>query len=378
MQLTDHELAVLGITIPEAPYMEQMRLVLREHLCSLESPMVEALQRLLFSECRIDARRQDIADFLGGLFSVGVTAIVQEVPPVTQPAVPTVAATPEARTPAEEHALDHLSRSAGTLLTGRKPALLILPDGTRLPNTSWRKIAEGCITWIAQHAPLPALPYRVRRQGKTYFLNVSADHEDHPMINSATIRWMGAEVFLDVHQSAENLISGVCKLANDLAIDPSGFRVSLAPPANDGAVSAISSLPQRIAEVMREMGVPSHFNRIAEEVAKRTEGRKSSIQTIRATLGVYSDLFVGVGNGLYGLKEWGLTPRSKGREGDPIGDLILKVLEERDEPMVTGDIIRKVQAIKDCRETSVRGCLKRDERFQAFPGDRYGLKRWVA
>jgi hypothetical protein len=170
-----------------------------------------------------EVSRRDVATYFRDL-----QAAVQPEPRELVPAavrVERLQATPPPD-PANDHDLESLARDARALATGCKPVAVSLPDGETTPATSWRDVACSVLLWLDEQGKVPSIPFRGGRGGKRYFLNVSPKHTTEPMHNGyRAVSLGGAEVYVDLHRSAMDLLGRLRDVCVEVGVPPSSIRV---------------------------------------------------------------------------------------------------------------------------------------------------------
>jgi DNA-directed RNA polymerase delta subunit len=128
-----------------------------------------------------------------------------------------------------------------------------------------------------------------------------------------------------------------------------------------------------MVEVLRDKGKPLHFREIASGVEALLNGnQKVSEHNIHAVLQRRQDLFVWVGQGTYGLVEWGIQRPTYYME------IISDILEAEGEPLPAEEIIRRVEELRPCKKTSIMMYLTINDRFAEFGPGIFGLRKWLS
>jgi len=122
---------------------------------------------------------------------------------------------------------------------------------------------------------------------------------------------------------------------------------------------------------LRRIGHPAHFNEIAQ-VVKEIFGPETDIRAhpVHAALQRRPTLFARVGQGTYGLVEWGLE------QVEFYPDIIERIFHKVGHPLSLQEIFTRVCEIRDSKESTVMMLLTLNDRFRAFPGEVYGLADW--
>lgn len=128
-----------------------------------------------------------------------------------------------------------------------------------------------------------------------------------------------------------------------------------------------------MVEVLRDKGTPLHFREIASGVKALLNGNQEVAEhNIHAVLQRRRDLFVLVGQGTYGLVEWGIQRPTYYVE------IISAILEAEGEPLPADEIIRRVEELRPCKKTSIMMSLTLNDRFAEFGPGIYGLRKWLS
>jgi len=134
-----------------------------------------------------------------------------------------------------------------------------------------------------------------------------------------------------------------------------------------------SSYIDEMIEVLRDKGTALHFREIASGAKALLNGNQEvSEHSIHNALQRRQDIFVWVGQGSYGLVEWGIQR--------PIYyiDLITNILEVEGKPLPAEEIIRRVEESRPCKHASIMMYLTLNDRFAKFARGIYGLRKWIS
>jgi DNA-directed RNA polymerase alpha subunit len=142
----------------------------------------------------------------------------------------------------------------------------------------------------------------------------------------------------------------------------------------DESVGLASWAKHRLDEVilaLRQIGQPAHYSEITEAVNKfLPEDMQTESHNIHAQMQRNPDIFVRVGQGTYGLAEWGLET------AEFYPDIIERILRESGHPLSLQQVLSMVCEQRDCKESTVAMLLQFNDRFRSFPGGVYGLAEW--
>lgn len=125
-----------------------------------------------------------------------------------------------------------------------------------------------------------------------------------------------------------------------------------------------------ILHVLREERAPLHWREIAERCERLGRRRSFSASTCFNQM-TDRRLFVRVGQGRYGLVEWGIK-RSRN-----ISDLIAIFLFEDKGCLSYGEILHRSDAIQNVKTQSIKMTLDLHPRFYRAISGKYGLRAWL-
>lgn len=126
------------------------------------------------------------------------------------------------------------------------------------------------------------------------------------------------------------------------------------------------NIRDKIYVILAENGKPMHFSEIAEAIKASDFKRKNvTKQAIHNEL-IKDGRFVLIGRGIYALDSWGY---SKGT----VGDVINEVLKEAGEPLHRDEIVRRVLAKRQVKETTVLLNLQSRQQFKRVAKATYEL-----
>lgn len=126
------------------------------------------------------------------------------------------------------------------------------------------------------------------------------------------------------------------------------------------------NIRDKIYVVLKEKGKPLHFNEIANEIKQSSFRRKDvTTQAIHNEL-IKDKRFVLIGRGIYALNEWGY---SKGT----VADIIAEVLKKEGGPLHRDEIVKRVLASRQVRETTILLNLQGKNQFKRVAKATYAL-----
>ena len=127
----------------------------------------------------------------------------------------------------------------------------------------------------------------------------------------------------------------------------------------------------RMVAVLHELDEPTHYSVIAERTnALLPPDQRTSVHNIHAHMQRRPDLFVRVGRGIFGLKEWGLP------DDGGLANAAYRVLNEAGHPLHIEELTERVLEIWHARPSSVYTSIVSDERFLRVNASTYGLVEW--
>ena len=128
-----------------------------------------------------------------------------------------------------------------------------------------------------------------------------------------------------------------------------------------------------IVLALRNIGEPVHYTVIADGAnALLTPETRTSAHNIHAILGRRTDLFVRVGHGIFGLKEWGLP------DDGNLANAAYRVLNEAGKPLPIEIIADRVLDTWQAKRSSVHVAVNLDERFVNIGHGVYWLRERLA
>ena len=123
--------------------------------------------------------------------------------------------------------------------------------------------------------------------------------------------------------------------------------------------------------ILRELGEPSHYTVIAERTNNLLLPEyQTSARNIHAHLHRRSDIFIRVGRGIFGLREWGLP------DDGGLANAVYRVLVEAGQPLHLETITDRVLETWHARRFSVYVAIINDDRFRRVGVSTYGLVAW--
>ncbi|RAL57711.1 hypothetical protein BLD25_02155 [Candidatus Gracilibacteria bacterium GN02-872] len=126
------------------------------------------------------------------------------------------------------------------------------------------------------------------------------------------------------------------------------------------------TLKDKAVYILKKEGTPMHFVDIANKIIEVLEDNVK-INTIHNEL-IRNEDFVLIGRGIYALREWGFKPGT-------VLDVISSILEKRNEPMSTEEIVKEVLKIRDVKETTIYMNLQNRQVIERVGRNFYQLKQ---
>jgi hypothetical protein len=144
----------------------------------------------------------------------------------------------------------------------------------------------------------------------------------------------------------------------------------------DGTCTLLKWSGKRLDEMilaLRELGEPAHYTVIAERTNARLPADKQvSARNIHVHIHRRSDVFVRVGKGIFGLREWGLP------DDGNLANAAYRVLCEMGQPLDADALIDRVLETWHARPASVHTAIASDARFCRRDDGALALAEWSA
>ena len=117
---------------------------------------------------------------------------------------------------------------------------------------------------------------------------------------------------------------------------------------------------------LRSVGHPIHYSEIAE-IASRTAKKYFSERSANAVLNSNNNVFTRVGQGIYGLVEWGLH-----KDGS-LANAARRILHEAGCPLPMKLLVSEILSEWQAEEISILSAITNDRRFEKLPDGRISL-----
>lgn len=174
------------------------------------------------------------------------------------------------------------------------------------------------------------------------------------------------KIFTSSRKINENFLFSFLEATKKIEEAPTGgFGLSVWPEVNPRGVKDKAYL------VLKKAQKPLHFQEVAQLIDEFfyehfSSKRNTLPQTVHNEL-IKDPRFVLVGRGLYALKEWGFT------EGT-VKDIILKVLQEKNQPLSKEEILKEVKKQRIVKENTILLNLADKKYFKKTSEGKYILK----
>jgi hypothetical protein len=124
-------------------------------------------------------------------------------------------------------------------------------------------------------------------------------------------------------------------------------------------------------EVLAIAKTPLHWREIAEKSYALDKRESFDTRAIYHSLLRCEDMFVRVGQGTYGLKEWG------GKTPDTFPDIIESILKQENRSLPIDALFSKVAILRPVKLPSLIMTMEMHHRFYKSINDTYGLREWL-
>ncbi|MCZ7554451.1 MAG: hypothetical protein M5U05_18045 [Anaerolineales bacterium] len=161
-----------------------------------------------------------------------------------------------------------------------------------------------------------------------------------------------------------------CRLLRAIVGAHEDFRVE-----NDKVMLASweRKITDEIVVALRRIGEPAHYRRITEVAnSLLPSNQKTAARNVHSQLGRYAELFVRVGQGIFGLREWGLP------EDGNVANAAYRVLTEADQPLHLDILIDRVLETWRVHRNSVVMAVGNDDRFVSIGSGVFWLRDRIA
>lgn len=200
--------------------------------------------------------------------------------------------------------------------------------------------------------------------------------ENDDFFQSAAIESVGDEK--KVKEQVEEIVAFIKKHGKPVTGDEMHAAMKFEHPSNITALASLSkklahlkdkwglvkwptvnpkNIRDKIFVVLEESGKPMHFSEIAQAIKASDFKRKNvTTQAIHNEL-IKDSRFVLIGRGIYALEGWGY---SRGT----VADIIAEVMTEAGEPLHRDEIVKRVLAKRQVKETTILLNLQSKPRFK--------------
>lgn len=161
----------------------------------------------------------------------------------------------------------------------------------------------------------------------------------------------GEDMHAEMHYEHPSNITALASLSKKLAELKGNWGLVKWPTVNP------KNIRDKIFVILEERGKPMHFSEIAIAIKDSDFKRKDvTTQAIHNEL-IKDSRFVLIGRGIYALEGWGY---SRGT----VADIIAEVLNEAGEPLHREEIVKRVLAKRQVKETTILLNLQSKPQFQ--------------
>lgn len=193
---------------------------------------------------------------------------------------------------------------------------------------------------------------------------------------SAVISSMGNEK--DIKKMVEDIVKFIKKHGEPITAEDMHAAMSYEHPSNIAALASLSkklahlkglwglmkwptvnpkNIRDKIFVILSDNGSPMHFSEIAAAIKDSNFKRKDvTTQAIHNEL-IKDSRFVLIGRGIYALDSWGY---SRGT----VADIITDILKQSDTPLHRDEIVKRVMAARQVKETTILLNLQSKPQFK--------------
>ena len=124
-------------------------------------------------------------------------------------------------------------------------------------------------------------------------------------------------------------------------------------------------------KVLTDFGKPMHWSEISNKAEELNRRKSFNSTALYNALMSHKSIFVRVGQGTYGLLEWGLN------EVEYFTDIIAKFLKENGGPLPFSKILFEIRKIRNVKKTTLCMTLDMHPRFYKARNNTFGLRVWL-
>jgi hypothetical protein len=206
------------------------------------------------------------------------------------------------------------------------------------------------LVWLQGEGALALanMPYRQIADIRRELREIAASEPDGLLADDIIARYVNAHLFDEERRVADAFVRACLRTADKIeCIDG---RVH-AEHGRSGYRKA------RIRQALNTLGEPHHYGEICSHInAQSPDGQQMTERSVYSCLQLYSDTFVRVGRGVYGLVEWGLP------DDGSVANAVCRVLAEAGRPLTKEEITERVLQTWRVGETTVQAALYGDDR----------------
>ncbi len=127
------------------------------------------------------------------------------------------------------------------------------------------------------------------------------------------------------------------------------------------------TIKQKLVYIFRRIWKPMHYEEAANKIMEWFPEKKIKINTVHNELVKNSDVFVNMGVGLYGLREWWI-------QWGTVKDIITRILEKSNRPLSIKEITKEVLKEKMVSSNTISMVLQKYDDFVRVSKGVYALK----
>ncbi|UFX83047.1 HTH domain-containing protein [Candidatus Absconditicoccus praedator] len=129
------------------------------------------------------------------------------------------------------------------------------------------------------------------------------------------------------------------------------------------------TIRQKIVYILRRVNKPLHYQELSTKIMEWFNGKPVKVSTVHNELVKNSSMFVNMGLGIYGLKEWGY-------EGGTVKDILERVMGKANRPMTIKEITKEVLKEKMISPNTIILTLQKyQDKFERVDKGTYVLKK---
>jgi len=230
---------------------------------------------------------------------------------------------------------------------------LAIPLGDLDAVGAARLLAETSdkLVWLRGERALALanVPYGSIDEVRRELRNIADGEPAELAVEDIITRYVNAHLF-DEHPSPPDAFVRACLRT--------GVQMSGADGRASSGRARAGSRKERIRAALGALSEPSHYGVICTQVnAQLPEGQQMNERSVYSCLQLYSETFVRVGRGIYGLVEWRLP------DDGSVANAVCRVLAEAGRPLSGKEITKRVLETWRVKDTTVQAALYADDRI---------------